>query len=122
MTTTSAAPHFKGTYKDLLTEMAEFIDGLWQEHGTSFVKAGDDRVYAFGGKGYVLVLDESKWDGLVELITPKGALSIKPGDDGQYQVSSTIADEKTIKQILRDGIDGLKSYYDNRYWSTPSPS
>jgi hypothetical protein len=122
MTTTSTAPRFKGAYKDLLTEMADFIDGLWQEHGTSFVKAGDDRVYALGGEGYVLVLDESKWEGLIELITPKGALSIKPGDDGQYQVNSTIADEKTIKQILRDGIDGLKSYYDNRYWSTPSPS
>lgn len=122
MTTTSTAPRFKGAYKDLLTEMAELIDDLWQEHGTSFVKAGDDRVYAFGGNGYVLVLDESKWDGMVELITPKGALSVKPDEGGQHQVTSTITDEKTIKQILRDGIDGLRSYYENRYWSTPSPS
>jgi hypothetical protein len=106
----------------LLTELADFIDGLWREHGTSFVKAGDDRVYAFGGNGFILVLDELKWEGLVELITPRGALSIKPGDDGQYQVISATGDEKTIKQILREGRDGLKSYYENRYWSTPSPS
>ena len=122
MTTTSIAPRFKGAYKDLLTELAEFIDGLCQDHDTSFVKAGDDKVYAFGGGGFVLVLDQSKWEGMIELITPKGGLSIKPGDDGQFQVTSTASDEKAIKQILRDGIDGLKSYYENRYWSTPSPS
>ena len=120
--TTTTTPRFKGVYKDLLTELADFIDGLWQEHGTSFVKAGDDRVYAFGGNGFILVLDESKWDGQIELIAPKGALSIKPGDDGQFQVTSGAPDEKSIKQILRDGIDGLKSYYENRYWSTPTPS
>ena len=56
MTTTSTGPRFKGAYKDLLTELADFIDGLWQEHGTSFVKAGDDRVYAFGGEDSCLCL------------------------------------------------------------------
>jgi|SRR5215213_4935488 len=122
MTTTSNAPRFKGPYRDLLVELADFVDTLWQEHGTSFVKAGDDRVYAFGGNGFILVLDELKWEGLIELITPKGALSIKPGDGGQYEVISTITDEKMIRQILRDGRDGLKSYYETRYWSTPSPS
>jgi hypothetical protein len=115
MTTTSIAPRFKGAYKDLLIELAATIETLWEEHGTSFVKAGDDKVFALGGEGFILVLDESKW-------APKGALSIKPGEDGQFQVSSAASDEKAIKQILREGIDGLKHYYETRYWSTPSSS
>jgi len=82
-------------------------------------KAGDDRVYAFGGDGFVVVLDESVWDGLIELITPKGGVSIKPGEDGKISVTSAVEGEAAVKQILREGIDGVRRSYENRYWSTP---
>jgi hypothetical protein len=121
MINTSTEPKFTGPYKELLTELASLLDWLWTEHGMSFVKAGDDKVYAFGGNGYIMVLDEMKWQGLIEFITPKGALTIKPDEKGGVAISSG-QDEKTVKQILRDGIDGIKSYYTNRYWSTPKAS
>ena len=60
MTTTAVQERFKGPYQKHLTELAELIDWLWTEHDKSFVKAGDDRVYAFGGNGYIIVLDEAK--------------------------------------------------------------
>jgi len=123
MTGTASDRSFDGPFKNLLTELAGLIDWLRTEHDKSYVKAGDDRVYAYGGNGYVLVLDESLWQGLIELITPGGGLSIKPGEDGKVSISSsTPAEAADIRKLLRDGIDGLKNYYENRYWSTPKTS
>jgi hypothetical protein len=120
MATATSAPKFSGPFKDLLAELAELMDWLWSEHGLSFVKAGDDKVYAFGGNGNVLVFDESKWNGLIEFITPKGGLSIKPGEDGKITVDTAGKDDKTVKAIFREGIDAIRSYYRNRYWVTPN--
>jgi hypothetical protein len=86
----------------------------------SFVKAGDDRVFAFGGNGYVIVFDEAKWDGLVELITPRGVVTFKPDDKGIVTASGGTLDEKAIKEVIVDGTAGLKRYYEDRYWSTPT--
>ena len=123
MTGTAAERSFEGPFKNLLAELADLIDWLQAEHDTSYVKAGDDKVYAFGGDGFVLVLDESVWGGLIELITPKGGLSIKPGEDGKIALSSSTQTEAAgIKQLLRDGIDGIRTFYENRYWSTPKTS
>ena len=118
-TTTHAQVTFEGSNADLLKELRDLIDSLWVDHDVSFVKAGDDRVYAFGGDGYVVVLDEMKWQGSIEFLTPDGALTLKPGEDGQITVLSANPDETAINKVLRDGIDGLKRYYGNRYWSTP---
>lgn len=119
MTTTATERRFDGPFKALLGDLASLIDWLHSEHDKSYVKAGDDKVYAFGGDGFVVVLDESVWDGLIELITPKGGVSIKPGDDGKLSVTSAAENEAAIKQLLRDGTDGIRRYYENRYWSTP---
>ena len=119
MTTTATARNFQGPYNELLSELASLIDWLQSEHDKSYVKAGDDKVYAFGGEGFVVVLDESVWDGLIELVTPKGGVSIKPGDDGTISVTSAAEGEAPVKKILRDGIDGVRRAYENRYWSTP---
>jgi hypothetical protein len=112
--------NFDGPFKELLVDLASLIDWLREEHDKSYVKAGDDKVYAFGGDGFVLVLDESVWNGLIELITPRGGVSIKPGEDGRIGVTSTVEGEATVKQLLRDGVDGIRKYYENRYWSTPA--
>jgi hypothetical protein len=88
----------------------------------SFVKAGDDKVYAYGGNGYILVLDETRWEGLIEIITPGGAVTIKPDESGNITVSGTSQDEKTIKAILNDAISRLREYYEKRYWRSPDVS
>jgi hypothetical protein len=123
MTTTATAhPEFAGAYQNELSDLAEMIEWLWTEHGKSFVKAGDDKVYAFGGNGYVVVFDESRWKGTVELLTPKASVTIKPGPDGKATVVGADLDEKAVREVLTDGTEGLKRYYENRYWSTPNPA
>jgi hypothetical protein len=122
MTTSATQPDFSGPYRELLTELSKLIDWLWTEHGKSFVKAGDDKVYAFGGGGYILVLDETRWQGLIEFMTPKGAVTIKPDESGGLTVQATAQGEATVKQLLKDGIEGLRKYYEDRYWNTPATS
>lgn len=117
--TESADREFEGPFKESLKELASLIDWLRTEHDKSFVKAGDDKVYAFGGDGYIVVLDESVWSGLIEVITPKGGVAIKPGDDGKISVTSAVEGEQAIRQLLQDGIEGVRRSYENRYWSTP---
>jgi hypothetical protein len=118
MTATSTL-NFEAPYKEQLTELAGLIDWLQSEHDQSFVKAGDDKVFAFGGGGFVVVLDERVWMGLIELVTPGGSVSIKPGDDGKIKVTSTVEGEAATKQIIKDGVEGIRRNYENRYWSTP---
>jgi hypothetical protein len=122
MTRTATERTFDGPYKDLLAELSSLIEWLQTEHDKSYVKAGDDKIYAYGGDGFVIVMDETVLDGLIELITPNGALSIKPADDGKITVTSAVEGEASAKKILREGIDGLRRYYENRYWSTPTAS
>jgi hypothetical protein len=112
-------PDFSGPYKEELSELSEVIDWLWAEHDKSFVEAGDDKVYAFGGNGYILVLDDHKWTGLIELITPAGSVQLKQGETGKITVLSATEDITSNKKVIRDGAAGLKNYYQNRYWSTP---
>ena len=121
MTRTAIERKFEGPYKDLLAELASLIEWLQTEHDVSYVKAGDDKIYAYGGDGFVFVMDESGLSGLIELITPKGALSINPADDGTITVTAAES-EAAAKEILREGIDGVRRYYENRYWSTPTTS
>lgn len=118
--TTGTERNFDGPFKDLLSELASLIEWLRREHDKSYVKAGDDKVYAYGGDGFVVVLDDTVWDGLIELITPGGGVSIKPGDAGRIGVTSATEGDEAVKQLLRDGIDGVRRYYENRYWSTPA--
>jgi len=119
MTSNSPQPNFAGPYKQELADLAKLIDWLSTEHNMSFVKAGDDKVTAYGGGGYVIVFDESKWNGLIEFMTPKGAVSIKPGEDGKISVASADLDEKATRGLLKDGIKRLRDYYEKRYWATP---
>lgn len=119
MTKDATQPSFSGLYQKELGELAELINWLWTEHDKSFVKAGDDKVFAFGGNNYVLVFDESRWQGLIELMTPGGAVTIKPDENGSLVVSGGDLDEKGIKKVLSDGVQGIRDYYNNRYWRTP---
>jgi hypothetical protein len=119
MATVTAKPVFSGPFRNLLGELAQLIDRLMEEHGTSFVKAGDDQVYALGGNGYNVVFDQNRWQGQVEIFTPTATLSVKPDQGGTPVVNAGTLDEKATKQALRESIDHLASYYENRYWITP---
>lgn len=114
--------NFTGPYRNLLTELSGLMDWLATEHDLSFVKAGDDHVFAYGANGYILVFDQSRWAGLIELLTPNSAFTIKPSVEGPMTVASTNADEKASKQLFKEALDRIRAYYESRYWSTPKTS
>jgi len=115
----SSKTDFTGPYASALSELAKTIDFIMAEHGTSFVKAGDNKVYSLGGDGYVIVLDENEWNGLVEVLTPKATIHIRPVDGGNVTVTAEKLQEDEIKQLLTETSEKLKSYYEKRYWRTP---
>jgi len=117
--TASTAPSFSGPFESALTNLAEVIEKVWADHGTSFVKAGDDKVYALGGAGYVVVMDERKWDGLVEILTPDATITTRRNEDGTLAVESANLEESDIKKHLKSTSEHLKEYYEKRYWKTP---
>jgi hypothetical protein len=119
MSQSETPANFSGPYKDLLSDLAAVIDWLRANHDLSFVKAGDNAVYSYGGDGNIVVFDESLWRGLVELQTPDCTFAIKPGDDGKVFVTSSNADEKASKQRFKEAIKAIRDYYETRYWSTP---
>lgn len=110
---------FSGPFKDLLTEFAGLVERLSEEHGTSYVKAGDDKVYSLGGGGYYIVFDQNMWHGSVEVFTPTASLTIKQDESGKVVVNGGALDEKATKLAMRETIDRLAGYYENRYWQTP---
>ena len=122
MSKANPQPDFSGPYKGLLGDLSQLIEWLKATHDLSYVKAGDNAVYAYGGDGNVVVFDESVWGGLVELITPGATFAIKPGADGKITVTSSNADEKVSKQSFKDAIAAIRSYYETRYWRTPDTS
>jgi len=112
--------NFSGPYKGLLDELSGLIDWLKGDHDLSFVKAGDNAVFAYGGNGYVVIFDETIWQGLVELLTPNCTFAIKPGEDRKVVVTSSNADEKASKQSFKAALAEIRNYYETRYWSTPN--
>jgi hypothetical protein len=116
----SNQPNFAGPFESALTKLGATIDNLWSDHGTSFVKAGDDKVYAIGEAGYIVVFDENRWGGLVEILTPKVTISVRPvpGQSG-LSVTAPDLDEAKINQLLNETAEAISGYYGKRYWHTP---
>jgi len=119
MSTQSTSIQFKGPFKDALSDLASTLEDLLADHGTSFVKAGDDRVFALGGGGYVVVLDERKWDGLVEVLTPEATISVRPTAEGNHDASAPNLDQSAVTNKLREANSRIRDYYGKRYWKTP---
>ncbi|MFL6216707.1 MAG: hypothetical protein ACJ74J_22685 [Blastocatellia bacterium] len=119
MSQSETLTNFSGPYKGLLAELSALIDWVRANHDLSYVKAGDNAVYSYGGNGYVVVFDETLWRGLVELQAPDCTFAIKPGEDGKVEVTSSNADEKVSKQRFKEAVEAIRDYYETRYWSTP---
>ena len=120
MSATASHPKFPAFFADSLTQLSDTIETLSRDHGTSFVNAGADQVYALGDGDYVIVFDDKKWTGLMEVFTPKGVIAIKTGEDGKLTLSASDLDDKTINKLLKECCEKVRSYYDKRYWKTPS--
>jgi hypothetical protein len=119
MSESQEKPAFSGPYKELLGELAELITWVEENHDLSFVKAGDNQVFAYGGDGNVAVFDETLWQGLVELNTASCTFAIKPGENGQVTVTSSDPDEKASKKKFKEAVAAIRHYYESRYLKAP---
>jgi hypothetical protein len=99
-----------------LAAFVEIVERLHREHRVSFVAAGDERIYAYGGRGYVVIMSEREFGGLVEVETPSGTIRIEPDADGRAAIASAGDDPRPIGARLAEARASLEAYYAGRYW------
>ena len=116
MSSTAGRPQRAPDTPAVLDDFVEVVESLHRDHRVSFVQAGDDKIYAYGGGGYVFVISERVFGGLVELQTPTASLRVEPDATGALTVTVVAPAGGSAAAILADGCAGLRRYYDRRYW------
>jgi len=114
---TITRPRFAGPDADKLDKFAQLMERLWNEHRTAFVQAGDERIYCFGGNDHIVIVAEELFGNLVEVQTPLGNVSMRPGEDG---VVNAVLDEPdkakaSLGEIIERTIQVLERYYYSPY-------
>jgi hypothetical protein len=99
-----------------LEGLVETVARIHRDYRVSFIAAGDERIYAYGGRGFVAVLSDREFEGLVEIETPTGTLRIAPNLDGEIEVVAAGEDARPVGARFVDARAKLDGYYARRYW------
>lgn len=111
---------YKGEFADEIKALYALIERLWKDHRTSPTRAGNELIYAFGNLDYVVVVNETVLDALVEVKTKHGNVDCFIDEDGQVACKiNTDAKEggregADIRLILTTTVKALEQYYYNR--------
>jgi hypothetical protein len=117
MSTMAGRPRRASDTPGVLDDFIDVVEHLHRDHRVSFVQAGDEKIFAYGGGGYVLVISELVFGGLVELQTPTASLRVEPDASGALTVVVVTPEGGSAASILEDGCAGLRRYYGKRYWT-----
>lgn len=96
----------------VLAEFQQVVAGLWQNHRTAPVAAGDERIYTFWGTNYKIVVNERLFDALVEVDGPEGMIQIKPNEQGE--LTAQPADAKVTaapQRVIENAITDVQEYW-----------
>lgn len=97
-----------------LARLVEVIERLHRDHTVSFIAAGDEKIYAYGGGGYIAIVPEAVFDGVVDVETPTKKFRIEPGDAGR-RIPAGVADgDVPADAELADAAEGFERYYARR--------
>lgn len=97
-----------------LERLVAVIERLHREHTVSFIAAGDEKIYAYGGGGYVAIVSDRLFDGVVDIETPAGSFRIEPGEDGRPAVAAVGDGSVPTERDLEVASDGFERYYARR--------
>ncbi len=100
-----------------LAALVTTVERLHRERTVSFVAAGDEKIYAYGGNGFVAIFGEDVFGGLVEVETPTGTIRIEPDERGAPSVNAADGDDsRPVGERLSEATRQLETYYRRRYW------
>ena len=99
-----------------LEGLVETISRIHRDYRVSFIAAGDERIYAYGGRGFVAVLSDREFEALVEIETPTGTLRVAPNLDGEIEVVAGGEDPRPLGERIAEARANLDGYYARRYW------
>lgn len=100
-----------------LLDLLNIVDWLHADHRTSFIAAGDQKVFAYGGNGYTLVCSDRLFDDVIELTTPNDSVRIEPDSTGRLK-AALVGDPVTsdLSAVLEQASVHIRLYYKRRYW------
>jgi hypothetical protein len=96
-----------------LADFVAAVERIHAEHRVAYHAAGDDQIYAYGGRGYLVILSQRGFGGLVELQTPEGTARIEPNEAGEVHVAAVSGDNEA-GAMLADAAVMLQLYYRRR--------
>ena len=97
-----------------ISRLVEIIERLHREHTVSFIAAGDEKIYAYGGGGYVAIVSERLFDSAVDFETPTTKFRIDRDESGRLTAVSATGGEETSADDLTATAHGLELYYRRR--------
>ena len=111
---TDESPSASANASPALDRLVEVIERLHRDHRVSFIAAGDQRVYAYGGGGYVAMVSDQLFDAAVDIESPTVKMRVERDADGRLVATSATAPEGPTVGDLSDIADGLERYYSRR--------
>jgi hypothetical protein len=100
-----------------LDALVELVTRLHRDHTVSYVAAGDDRIYAYGGNGFCAVVSQELFADVVELETPTGRIRVQPDESGSLTVAAEDGDDpRPVDERIAEATRAIDGYYRRRYW------
>jgi hypothetical protein len=100
-----------------LARLVEVVERLHRDHTVSFIAAGDEKIYAYGGGGFIAIVSDRLFDDPVDVETPTAKFRIERDADGRMTaVSVTGEDVPTAKDFV-SAAEGFERYYARRIGS-----
>lgn len=100
-----------------LARLVEVVERLHREHTVSFIAAGDNKIYAYGGGGFVATVSDRLFDDVVDIETPTSKLRIERDADGRMSAVMSTGEGVPAADDLAAAADGFERYYSRRIGS-----
>lgn len=112
----ASTPRLAPGAPESIRDLVAAVERIHEEHRVSFIAAGDEKIYAYGGNGYVAIVSDRMFGGLVEVETPSGNLRVEPDDEGRLAATPDAGVTRDVGELLAETVRNMLLYYERRYW------
>lgn len=100
-----------------LARLVEVVERLHRDHTVSFIAAGEEKIYAYGGGGFVAIVSDRLFDGVVDIETPTTKFRVERDADGRTVAVLATGEGAPTADDLVEATGGFERYYSRRIGS-----
>lgn len=97
-----------------LARLVDVVERLHRDHTVSFIAAGEEKIYAYGGGGFVAIVSDRLFDGIVDIETPTTKFRVERDADGRTVAVLATGEGEPTAHELAAAADGFERYYARR--------